>query len=70
MELQYNIYFGISALVFMIILVIYSQITYSMESKRNREFYRLAIYVLIADILNVVQLDIHVNREDIVREEY
>lgn len=49
----YNIYFGISAIVFMVILVVYSKITYSMESRRNREFYKLTIYVLIADILDV-----------------
>ena len=54
MSLKYNIYFGISAIVFMVILVIYSKISYSMESRRNREFYKLTIYVLIADILDVV----------------
>ena len=53
MGLTYNIYFGVSAIVFMIILVVYSKITYSMESRRNREFYKLTIYVLIADILDV-----------------
>ncbi|MBQ8280356.1 MAG: response regulator [Roseburia sp.] len=38
----------------MVILVIYSKLTYNMESVRNREFYKLTIYVLIADILDVV----------------
>lgn len=54
MELQYNIYFGLSAIMMMIVLVIYSKITYSMESTRNREFYKLTLYVLFADILDVI----------------
>lgn len=54
MGLQYNIYFGVSAIIFMLILVVYSKITYNMDSTRNREFYKLTIYVLIADILDVV----------------
>lgn len=54
MELQYNIYFGLSAIILMVILVVYSKITYNMESVRNREFYKLTIYVLIADILDVI----------------
>jgi len=53
-ELQYNIYFGLSAIVFMVILVTYLKIGYSMDSPRNREFFKVAIYVLIADILDVV----------------
>ncbi len=54
MELQYNIYFGLSAIILMVVLVIYSRITYNMDSTRNREFYKLLIFVLIADILDVV----------------
>lgn len=54
MSLKYNIHYGVSAIIFMVILVIYSKISYSMESRRNREFYKLTIYVLIADILDVV----------------
>lgn len=54
MGLQYNIYFGISAIMMMVILVVYSKITYSMESMRNREFYKLTLYVLFTDILDVV----------------
>ena len=54
MELQYNIYFGVSAVIFMVILVTYLSIGFSMDSPRNREFFKVAIYVLIADILDVV----------------
>ena len=54
MGLQYNIWFGVAAIIFMIVLVVYSKMTYSMDSTRNREFYKLTIYVLIADILDVV----------------
>lgn len=54
MGLQYNIYFGLSAIVFMVILVTYLKIGYSMDSPRNREFFKVAIYVLMADILDVV----------------
>lgn len=54
MGLQYNIYFGISAIMMMVILVVYSKITYSMESTRNREFYKLTLYVLLTDILDVL----------------
>lgn len=54
MELQYNIYFGVSAIIFMVILVTYLRIGFSMDSPRNREFFKVAIYVLLADILDVV----------------
>ena len=54
MSLQYNIWFGVSAVIFMVILVTYLWIGYSMESKRNQEFFKLAIYVLVADFLDVV----------------
>lgn len=54
MTLQYNIYFGLSAIILMIVLVIYSKITYNMDSNRNREFYTLLIYVLVTDILDVI----------------
>jgi len=54
MELQYNVYFGVSAIIFMVILVAYLRIGYSMDSPRNREFFKVALYVLLADILDVV----------------
>lgn len=54
MELQYNIWFGVSGVIFMIILVTYLWVSYSMESERNREFFKVAIYVLLADIFDVI----------------
>ena len=54
MQLQYNLYFGVSAIILMVVLVIYSRITYNMDSVRNKEFYKLFIYVLVTDILDVV----------------
>lgn len=38
----------------MVILVTYLRISYSMESRRNREFFKVAIYVLLADFFDVV----------------
>ena len=54
MGLQYNIWFGVSGIIFMVILVTYLRISFSMESRRNHEFFKLAIYVLLADMLDVV----------------
>ena len=54
MGLQYNIWFGVSAVIFMVILVVCLRITYSMESKRNHEFFKVAIYVLLADAFDVI----------------
>ena len=54
MGLQYNIWFGVSGVIFMVILVTYLRISFSMESRRNHEFFKLAIYVLLADMLDVV----------------
>ena len=54
MGLQYNIWFGVSGVIFMVILVTYLRASYSMESKRNREFFKVAIYVLLADFFDVV----------------
>jgi len=54
MGLQYNIWFGVSAVIYMMILVVYLRISYSMESKRNHEFFKVAIYVLLADFFDVV----------------
>ena len=54
MGLQYNIWFGVSAVIYMVILVVYLRISYSMESKRNHEFFKVAIYVLLADAFDVI----------------
>lgn len=54
MGLQYNIWFGVSGVIFMVILVVYLRISYSMESKRNHEFFKVAIYVLLADAFDVI----------------
>jgi len=54
MELQYNLYFGLSAVILMVVLVVYSKITYNMDSVRNKEFYKLLILVLLTDVLDVI----------------
>lgn len=54
MNLVYNIYFGISAMIFMAVLAVYLRLGYNMQSVRNREFYRLVMVVLGADIMDVV----------------
>ncbi len=38
----------------MVILVTYLRISFSMESRRNHEFFKLAIYVLLADLFDVI----------------
>lgn len=54
MNLVYNIYFGVSAMIFMAILAVYLKLGYNMQSVRNREFYRLVMTVLGADVMDVI----------------
>lgn len=54
MRLDYNIYFEVAAAFFIMSLILYVQLQYSMNTKRNRMFQKLTILTLAADILDVV----------------
>ena len=51
--LLYNIYFEAAAIAFMIVVNIFLRMRYAAETEVNREFRKLAVYVLIACILDV-----------------
>ena len=54
MSLIYNVDFEIAAAAFMLILLIFLIINYSNRSDVNREFQKLAVFVLCTDIMDVV----------------
>ena len=49
----YNIFFEMASIVYMVIIYVFLHIQYSAQSEANREFRRLALYVLLANILDV-----------------
>lgn len=51
--LLYNIYFEAAAIAFMIVVNIFLRMRYAAETEVNREFRKLAVYMLIACILDV-----------------
>ena len=51
--LLYNIYFELAVIPFLIVINIFVRIKYEAESKVNKEFRKLALYVLIACALDV-----------------
>lgn len=53
MTLTYNIYFEVSAAIFLIILYFFMKLQYNTQSKVNKEFQKLTLLVLAADILDV-----------------
>jgi len=52
--MQYNIYFEVAAICYMLLLNLYIRLQYSDQSRQNKLFKRLALYVLIVVILDVV----------------
>ncbi len=54
MSLVYNIYFEMSAAIFLIIFFFFMKLQYNTQSKVNKEFQKLTLLVLAADILDVV----------------
>jgi signal transduction histidine kinase len=53
MSLTYNIYFELSAAVFLVIMLLFVKIQYSTQSSVNKEFLKMTALVLIADVLDV-----------------
>ncbi|MCM1213601.1 MAG: response regulator [Lachnospiraceae bacterium] len=53
MPLIYNIYFEVASAVFLVILYIFMKLQYAVQSEINREFRKLTLLVLSADILDV-----------------
>ena len=54
MKLVYNIDFGITAAVFLIVLYIYVKLQYSSYSEVNRTFQKVVVITLMADVLDVL----------------
>ena len=54
MSLVYNVYFEVSSIIFLVILFIITRLMYNMQSAVNKEFLKLILIVLLADILDVV----------------
>ena len=54
MSLVYNIYFEVASIIFLVILFIITRLMYNMQSAVNKEFLKLILIVLLADILDVV----------------
>lgn len=54
MKLNYNIYFEVASVFFLISLTLYLQLQYNMNTKRNREFQKLTFLVLVAVVLDIV----------------
>ena len=54
MQLEYNIYFELSAAIFMMLLILYVRLQFNIENERNRLFFRMGVFLLIADILDVI----------------
>ncbi|MCM1541754.1 MAG: response regulator [Blautia sp.] len=53
MSLIYNIYFEAASAVFLVILYIFMKLQYAVQSEINREFRKLTLLVLFADIMDV-----------------
>jgi response regulator RpfG family c-di-GMP phosphodiesterase/signal transduction histidine kinase/HPt (histidine-containing phosphotransfer) domain-containing protein len=54
MSLSYNIYFELSAAVFLIIMLLFVRIQYNTQSSVNQAFLKLIVLVLAADVMDVV----------------
>ena len=54
MKLVYNIDFGITAAVFLVVLYTYVKLQYSSYSEVNRTFQKVVVITLIADVLDVL----------------
>ena len=54
LNLVYNINFELSAAAFLAILFVYLRVQYGAQSRTNKAFLRLILYVLIADLLDVI----------------
>lgn len=54
MSLVYNIYFEVASAVFLVILYIFMKLQYNVQSGINREFRRLTLLVLLANVMDVV----------------
>lgn len=52
-SLFYNVYFEVAAIVFLIVINIFLRIKYVAENRVNKEFRKLALFVLIACVLDV-----------------
>lgn len=50
----YNIYFETAAAAYMVIIYAFLHIQYTTQSEANRQFRRLTLYLLLADILDVI----------------
>lgn len=53
-NLQYNIYFELSAVIYMIVLNVYIRLQFNSKSTVNKLFKSVAILLLLADILDIV----------------
>lgn len=53
MPLVYNIYFEVAAAIFLVILIICIKLQYNMQSEINKEFHKLALLALFADVMDV-----------------
>ena len=54
MSLVYNINYEVASTAFVFILYTYAQVQYNLKSEVNKEFRRLMIYVLFANITDIV----------------
>lgn len=54
MVLEYNIYFEVAAAIFLMIMFVFMKLQYSTRSQINKEFQKLTLIVLFADIMDVV----------------
>lgn len=54
MPLIYNIDFEVASAVFLVILFLFMKLQYSMQSEINQEFQKLTVFVLLANVMDVV----------------
>ena len=54
MVMKYNIYFEVASVLVLFILLLFLRLQYNMQSKVNKEFLKLTVLALIANILDVV----------------
>lgn len=54
MQLEYNIYFELTAACFVFFLAVYERLQYNMKVERNRLFFQLTLLVLCAEVLDIV----------------
>lgn len=54
MTLLYNIHYEVAASLFLLILITFLWVKYSAPTRVNKEFRKLAMYVLLADVLDVI----------------